>query len=106
MRKSGKGECEMKGRVFEVCLGRRGGSSYGEGVKGMRSCCPIIFQILGPPGIGFYICIYILNDRNLTESTIEPLNVRTSAILNCRSCESSSLKSESFAGKIQFENIH
>ena len=43
----------MKGNVCEVSLGRRGGSSYGEGGRGMTSCGPATFQILGPPGIGF-----------------------------------------------------
>ena len=50
-------KCEMKGRVCEICLGRRGGSSYGVGGRGMRSCCSTTSQILGPPGIGFSIFI-------------------------------------------------
>ena len=45
----------MKGRVCEVRLGRRGGSFYGEGGRGMRSCCPITSQIVGPPRFGFYL---------------------------------------------------
>ena len=43
----------MKGRVCEVSLGRREGSSYGESGRGMRSCCPTTSQILGPTGTGF-----------------------------------------------------
>ena len=39
--------------VCEVCLGWRGGSSYGEGGRRMRSCCPTTSQILRPPGFGF-----------------------------------------------------
>ena len=43
----------MKGRIFEVSLGRRGRSSYGEGGREMRSFCPTTSQVLGPPGFGF-----------------------------------------------------
>ena len=43
----------MKGRVWDVSLGRRGRSSYGEGERGMRSCSPTTSQILRPPGFGF-----------------------------------------------------
>ena len=38
-----------EGRVCEVSLEQRGGSSYG---KGMRSCGPTTSQILGPLGFG------------------------------------------------------
>jgi len=43
----------VKGRVCEVCLGRRGRSSYGEGVRGMRNCCPTTSEFLKVPWIGF-----------------------------------------------------
>ena len=48
-------KCEVKGRVCEICLGQREGSSYGEGGMGMRSCDPLTSQILGPPGFGFWL---------------------------------------------------
>ena len=56
-------KCEVKGRICEVSLGQRGGSSYGEGGKGMRNCSPATSQILGSPGSGFnllflYSCYY------------------------------------------------
>ena len=50
----------MKGRVYEVRLGRRGRSSYGEVGRGMRSCCPTTSQILGPPGIGFCLSCFLI----------------------------------------------
>ena len=43
----------MKGRVCEVSLGQRGGSSYGKDGRGVKSCGPTTSQILGPPGSGF-----------------------------------------------------
>ena len=42
-----------EGEGGEVSLGRRGRSSYGEGGRGIRSCCPATSQILELPGIGF-----------------------------------------------------
>ena len=44
-------KCELKGRACEISLGRRGGSSYGEGERGIRSCCPKTSQFIRPPGI-------------------------------------------------------
>ena len=38
------------GRGWEVSLRRRGRSSYGEGGRGLRSCCPTTSEYLGPPG--------------------------------------------------------
>ena len=49
-------KCEVKGKVCEVSLGQRGGSSYAECGKGMRTkmiCRPATSQILGPPGSGY-----------------------------------------------------
>ena len=40
-------------RDYEISLGQKGWSSYGEGGRGMRSCRPTTYLILGPPGIGF-----------------------------------------------------
>ena len=53
--------CEVKGRVCEVSLGRRGKSSNGEGGRGMRSCCPTTSQILRPPGFGFCLQNWLLS---------------------------------------------
>ena len=52
----------MKGRVCEVSLGRRGGSKYREGGRGMRSYGPTSAQTLGPPGMGFRIKLKYLSD--------------------------------------------
>ena len=52
-------KCQVKWRVCEVLLGQRGGSSYGEGGRGMRSCGPSNSQILGPTGIGFRLSVIV-----------------------------------------------
>ena len=43
----------MKGRVYEVSLGRRGRISDGEGGRGRRRCCLTASQILRAPGFSF-----------------------------------------------------
>ena len=47
----------MKGRVCEVSLGQKGGSSYGEVGRGMKSCGPTS-QILGPTGLEYLYHLY------------------------------------------------
>ena len=42
-------------------MGRRGGSSYGEGGRGMRKKNPTISQILGPPWTGFSLSRFFAN---------------------------------------------
>ena len=51
---------EGKGRIWEVRLGQRGGSSFGKSRRGMRSYCPTTSQILGPPGTGFCFSRYFI----------------------------------------------
>ena len=44
-----------EGEGWEESLGRRGRSSYGDGGRGLRSCCPTTSQYLGPPGSWFLL---------------------------------------------------
>ena len=61
----------MKRSVCDVGLGRRGGSNYGEGGKGMRSCGPATSQILGPPGTGFsHLILFFLFGNYLVTTVI------------------------------------
>ena len=46
-------------------LGERGGSSYGEGGRGMRSGGPTTSQILGPPGSCFSLRSYFVKVHSL-----------------------------------------
>ena len=62
----------MKGRVCEVSLGQKGGSSYGKDGREMSNnfSNPVTSQILWPPGSGFsfVLIVYATISRSMKSS--------------------------------------
>ena len=75
-------KCEVKGRVCEVSLGQRRGSSYGKGGRGMRRL-RATSHILGPPGIGFSLsCLKWMLWRIFVKGTVSMLQIREKYIVS------------------------